>query len=126
MSRRRSAPGWCSAVLPAWSAKSDHDLKAPGFGYKAAADALIALLPPGAYDFEAKQSAVARYSRIGFEAAAVTAVMVLTAAVAERRQRVATLRFGHPFAVVAVTHGHGAWDGLPVFSAGITQPEEPE
>jgi hypothetical protein len=116
----------CTAVLPAWSAKSDHDLKSPGFGCKAAADALIALLPPGGYDFEAKQSAVARYSRIGFEAAAVTAVMVLTSAVAERRQRAATLRFGHPFAVVAVAQGHGAWDGLPVFSAWINQPEEPE
>jgi hypothetical protein len=116
----------CTAVLPAWSATSDHDLKPPGFGCKAAADALIALLPPGGYDFEAKQSAVARYSRIGFEAAAVTAVMVLTSAVAERRQRAATLRFGHPFAVVAVARGHGAWDGLPVFSAWINQPEEAE
>jgi hypothetical protein len=50
-------------------------------------------------------------------------------------RRVATLRFGHPFAVVAVTVDdvprrqdgpHTAWHGLPVFSAWITEPGEAE
>ncbi len=58
------------AVLPAWSAHSDHELDADALGFPAAAEALIALLPPGRYDFAAKQSALARYSRTGFEAAA--------------------------------------------------------
>ena len=39
--------------------------------------------------------------------------------------RTAMLRFGHPYAVVAVAQGGGPWDGVPVFSAWITDPEEP-
>jgi hypothetical protein len=44
--------------------------------------------------------------------------------------RTAELRFGHPYAVVAVTTddnwsaGRRPWEGLPVFSAWITQPED--
>ena len=49
--------------------------------------------------------------------------------------RIATLRFGHPFAVVAVAadDGHpgddatarpGPWHGMPVFSAWVTSPED--
>ena len=49
--------------------------------------------------------------------------------------RTAELRFGHPFAVVAVATspqwpgkrhvpGRRLWRGLPVFSGWITQPEE--
>ena len=38
------------------------------------------------------------------------------------------LRFGHPYAVVAVTTdptgGAGPWHGLPVFSAWVSEPEE--
>jgi hypothetical protein len=51
------------------------------------------------------------------------------------RLRTAELRFGHPFAVVAVTAGHShrpwpvtarrsPWQGVPVFSAWVTQPED--
>jgi hypothetical protein len=51
--------------------------------------------------------------------------------------RTAELRFGHPFAVVAVTADHdhrswrdaprlSPWEGLPVFSAWIAQPEDTE
>ena len=75
--------------------------------------------------------AAARYSRTGFEAAAVT--YAYAAAAPSHRPgllRTAELRFGHPFAVVAVTaqppSAYGAvtpWQGLPVFSAWITQPE---
>jgi hypothetical protein len=51
-------------------------------------------------------------------------------------RREATLRFGHPHAVVAVTHDErrgpsstrvpSPWHGLPVFSAWVTQPAEAE
>ncbi len=128
----------CTAVLPAWSASSDHDLKmleAPGF--PPAAMALIRLLspPPGGYRWEARQSAMARYTRVGFEAAAVTALAVLLSARGRRERlvRTAELRFGHPFAVVACTVDDPAdwqtkpyhhWHGLPVFSAWVTEPEE--
>ena len=114
------------AVLPAWSAQSDHALERAEFGFAAAADALIALLPPAPYQFEAKQSAVARYSRTGFEAAAVTAIGFTSSLRREPRgvRRTAVLRFGHPFAVVAVAEGGGPWHGVPVFSAWITEPDE--
>ena len=43
--------------------------------------------------------------------------------------RTVVLRFGHPYAVVAVaTAPDGtdhAWDGIPAFSAWVAQPEEP-
>jgi hypothetical protein len=117
-----------TAVLPAWSAQSDHALDDSELGFAAAADALIALLPPDEYEFAARQSAVARYSRTGFEAAAVTALGMRTTAM--RRpggvRRTATLRFGHPYAVVAVAQGGGPWHGVPVFSAWVTSPEEAE
>jgi hypothetical protein len=115
-----------TAVLPAWSARSTHELTAPEFGFAAAADVLIALLPPDDYRFEARQSAVARYSRTGFEAAAVTAIGIRATAMLVPRgiRRTAILRFGHPYAVVAVAQGGGPWHGVPVFSAWVTDPED--
>lgn len=122
----------CTAVLPAWSARSEHDLSDPALGFAAAAQALA----PGD-PFEARQAVMARYGREGFEAAAVSAVGALLSMTVPRRGliRAAELRFGHPFAVVAVTAdepgrgrppggAHGPWHGLPVFSAWMTQPED--
>jgi hypothetical protein len=111
-----------TAVLPTWSARSEHDLMRPELGFPAAAQALIELLHGGAAD--AKQSALARYTRTGFEAAAVTGMAVMSALITEGRKRTATLRFGHAYAVVARAIG-GEWDGVPVFSAWVTDPEEP-
>ena len=119
------------AVLPAWSARSDHDLAAAGLGFGAAAHALSDSNDP----WEAKQAVQATYSRTGFEAAAVTAVGVsLSAMPLLRPHRVAELRFGHPYAVVALTTDAGdstqsaaqpsPWHGLPVFSAWVAQPAE--
>ncbi len=79
---------------------------------------------------EAAQSAVARYTRRGFEAAAITHYGI---AASGRRPkpaglyRSATLRFAHPHAVVAATQGHepdSPWNGLPVFAAWITDPDD--
>lgn len=128
----------CSALLPAWSARSDHDLRhEEALGFPAAAAALIRLLPPPpeGYRWDARQSAMAHYSRVGFEAAAVTALGVFVSAPMRRDGlvRTAELRFGHPFAVVACTVEDRAagpadapetWHGLPVFSAWITEPED--
>ena len=126
----------CTAVLPAWSADSSYDLSQPGLGYDTAAAALAGLLGLTAYRCEARQACVARYSRTGFEAAAVTAmaVMMSTHLRPPGVLRMAELRFGHPFAVVAVAadedHDHkrntGAspWHGMPVFSAWVSRPEE--
>ncbi len=130
----------CTAVLPAWSARSEHDLSHPDLGFAAVAQALSRGDP-----WEARQAAVAAYSRVGFEAAAVSAVAVFASMRVPRRGllRTAELRFGHPFAVVAVTvpgltgpgltgpgrsrrgdQAGSAWDGLPVFSAWVAQPED--
>ena len=65
--------------------------------------------------------------RVGFEAAAVTGLAVAMAMRVPRTGliRTAELRFGHPFAVVAVPAGDpGPWRGLPVFSAWVAQPED--
>jgi hypothetical protein len=111
----------CSAVLPAWSASSDHDLTDPALGFAAARRALV----PGSDPWEARQAAMARYSRTGFEAAAVTGMAVRLAARIPARHRRAELRFGHPYAVVAlVQDATSAWHGLPVFSAWVAEPEE--
>lgn len=127
----------CTAVLPAWSAQSTHDLSADRrLGFTAAAATLAALAGLGSFACQASQAAVARYGRSGFEATALTAVAAGRGLPRTRpgQIRTAELRFGHPFAVVAVTTspqrpgqhapGHRLWHGLPVFSAWITQPED--
>lgn len=125
----------CTAVLPAWSAESQHALTDPDLGFAAAAQALV----PEHDRYDAVQSAMARYSRTGFEAAAVTALAVAAAARISSRRRAAELRFGHPYAVVAFATDppeaartpppptgakHGPWHGLPVFSAWVARPED--
>jgi Serpin (serine protease inhibitor) len=124
----------CTAVLPAWTARSEYDLSDPELGFGAAARALA----PGD-PWLARQAAMASYTRTGFEAAAVTALAVASAMRVPRTGlvRTAELRFGHPYAVVAVTAdqpGAGRpggpapspWFGLPVFSAWVAQPEDAE
>ncbi len=123
----------CTAVLPAWSAHSAHQLTDPRLGFAAVRHALDPVDP-----WQARQAAMARYTRTGFEAAAVTALAVAASAVKRTPgiRRTAELRFGHPFAVVAVTTGNPAlpsrhrpeppdpWHGLPVFSAWVASPED--
>jgi hypothetical protein len=121
-------------VLPAWSARSEHDLDHAHLGMPAAAHALAQLLGLGEFQYEAKQSAAATYSRTGFEAAAVTGLDVALSA-APRSQsglrRTAELRYVHPYAVVAtaehwVYREDAAWRGIPVFSAWVAEADESE
>lgn len=124
----------CTAVLPAWSAHSQLDLDDSSLGFGAAAHALA-----GPAQWRAAQSAMARYTRVGFEAGAVTAMAVFLSARPSQRHRVADLRFAHPYAVVAVAvdpalsdrrRGRrtatpdSPWHGVPVFSAWVARPEE--
>jgi hypothetical protein len=80
---------------------------------------------------------MARSTRIGFEAGAVTALAVAMSADAQRPgvRRTAELRFGHPFAVVAVAADNAKpqdshpvprspWHGLPVFPAWVAEPQD--
>jgi hypothetical protein len=117
----------CTAVLPAWSAESDHDLSHPDFGFVAAAEHLARALGRPDLEFLARQAAVARYTRVGFEAAAVTAIMTLLSATIRREGllRTAELRFAHPYAVVAVADdpSGGPWQRVPVFSGWVAEPD---
>jgi hypothetical protein len=117
-----------TSILPAWSAESDHDLSHPDFGFAAAAARLGEALGRPDLSFVARQSALARYSRLGFEAAAVTAMMTLAGAIVAREgvRRTAELRFAHPYAVVAVAEdpSGGPWAKVPAFSAWVAEPED--
>jgi hypothetical protein len=126
----------CVAVLPAWSATDDYELSDDRLGFAAAARAL-----GGQDPWQARQAATARYSRTGFEAAAVSAMAIRLAMLARGGVlRTVELRFGHPYAVVAVTTDDdapgaggtaqpaqsvspGPWHGVPVFSAWVAQPQ---
>jgi hypothetical protein len=111
----------CTAVLPAWSARSALDLSEPGLGFDAVKNALF----PDPGPWQARQAAMARYTRTGFEAAAATMFAVASSARLPGRRRVADLRFGHPYAVVAVAvDGPRLWQGMPVFSAWVSDPED--
>lgn len=121
------------AVLPAWSARDDHDLTVDALGFPAATRAIAALLGMGGLEFEARQSTVARYGRYGFEAAAVTGFATVTSVPPPGVVRIAELRFGRPYAVLAVAIDRrwedgetirGAWDGVPVFSGWVSEPSD--
>ncbi|PWR04924.1 hypothetical protein DKT68_29720 [Micromonospora acroterricola] len=119
-----------TALLPCWSARSEHDLGAPALGFPAASATLATALALPVQDFEARQAAMARFGRYGFEAAAVTGMFELTSMPPEGLARTAELRFGNPYAVVAVTTDKradgatGPWHGVPVFSGWVAEPEE--
>lgn len=121
-------------VLPAWSALSQHDLSLPGLGFDEAADVLRRSFDLSGGPFAARQAAVARYSRTGFEAAAVTGLGFAVSRPMRRsgQRRTAEIRFVHPYAVVAVatnprdasgTLKSSPWTGLPVFSAWVGKAE---
>ena len=124
------------AVLPAWSAESELDLGDESLGFSAAARVLAGAFDRPDWRFEARQTAVARYSALGFEAAAVTGLLLAMSAPVRRLgvRREATVRFARPYAVVAVAcegvPGRPAgptpnpWYGLPVFSAWVSSPSD--
>lgn len=81
-------------------------------------------------EFEARQSAVASYTREGFKAAAVTAVGMRAGSVPRFHEVVVKrieIRFNRPFAVLACADrnvGPETWRGVPVFSAWVTEPQD--
>ncbi len=107
----------------------------PGLAFPAAGAALGELVAMPDLEIVAAQTAMARYHRVGFEAAAVTAMAARTSVAIpeEGPLRVARLRYAHPYAVVALARPTGPrrgerdpWDGIPVFSAWVAEPEEPQ
>jgi hypothetical protein len=125
------APETYRAFLPAWRATVAHDLLAadPSLGFRAACSVLGSFSNAPDHELAAKQVASAAYDQHGFEAAALTAIALSLSArtPTATMQRQATLRFGHPYAVVAVAtdQRRGPWEGMPVFSAWVTNPTEP-
>jgi hypothetical protein len=127
-----------TAVLPAWSAETTVDLDHEDLGLPTAARVIKKALRLPELTYEGKQAAIARYGAVGFEAAAVSALALMSSAPLLRPgyRREATLRFGHPFAVVAVASDDrgvpprdrvsSPWNGLPVFSAWVSEPAEAE
>lgn len=134
------------AALPAWSVRGDLELLASArFGTRPALETLRRLIGPRTDDVcDAAQTAVASFTRYGFEAAAVTAMAVRASAarlpIQRTLQRSAVLRFDHPYAAVAIA-GRAAWSGrdvgasagpasgfagLPLFSVWVDEPLEPE
>jgi hypothetical protein len=128
-------------VLPAWHATTELDLTShPELGFGAAARALSEPATGStAPVVDARQVAVARYGRYGFDAAAVAGGIVIGGPLPSGPARLATLRFGHPYAVVAavdvVDDGEFPgwnrrwppvpWRGMPLFSAWVAEPGEP-
>jgi hypothetical protein len=124
------------SALPAWAANTRVDLRdASNLGFPLAARMLAEALGVSNWYYEASQTAMARYSAVGFEAAAVTALMLSTSAHSTRPgwKRTARLRFVHPYAVIAAAcddpyRRTGAptatWRGLPVFSAWVSEPRD--
>ncbi len=129
-------------VLPTWTASNSLDLVSADIGFQEAASGFATLSSDQAIaSVFAQQVAFASYRRTGFEAAALGTALTLGALGwnAGARRRVATLRFGHPYAVIATTNetqlplgrhsdrfGPDAWFGLPVYCAWITDPDEPD
>ncbi len=122
------------ASLPAWRVEGELDLLlSDRFGSQPALETMRRQIGPRADDeFGARQAAVASFTRFGFEAAAVTAFAIATSAHMPPPHsgllRTATLRFDHPYAVVAVAGDPQracSWSGLPLFTAWVDSPEEP-
>ena len=129
-------------VLPAWTARSDHDLASPtvDVGFGLAGSALDPMVGPGPGGVAASQAAYAAFTRTRFEAAAVTSLIrTVSARMPQARPRRAEVRFAHPYAVVAAVADPGpyqvdpdaaappdAWRGVPVFSAWVATPSEPD
>jgi hypothetical protein len=133
-----------SATLVDWSIESELDLqRSQRFGVAPALGALLGLIGPDQTgdEFDALQSAVASYTSKGFEAAAITALGIRTVAAIrgpgeKGLRRTARLFFDHPYAAIALAGrpsdftrrraGHTELFGLPLFSAWVSEPREPE
>ena len=129
------------AFLPAWSASSRHELADTDVdvGFSEGLATLRSMCSPERSETaDAVQIARAAFGVHGFEAAAVTAMLVRAAAplpAADELARTATIRFDRPYAVVAVAvdrdrrftrrpRGRSPWNGVPVFSAWVAEPTE--
>jgi Serpin (serine protease inhibitor) len=107
--------------LPAWEADSTHDLTEPILGYQNVTEVFALGMPPELL-LEAcvAQSAAARYGKVGFEAAAVTAYALMVRSAMPQLGQVLdiNLSFNKPHAAICTVAG------IPVFSAYIRKATE--
>ena len=122
---------YLDTTLPAWSAETELNLRGAAVGFEQVANAMQGPLGLDTVEFDARQVSKARYTARGFYAASITSIAFGSARLPRLRRgvrRTARLRFGHSYAVVAVSQApHGGislWNQLPVFSAWITEPED--
>jgi serine protease inhibitor len=117
--RKGTSPTLIHVTTPAWEASSKHDLldnSASGFQELATAFMEDA---QGNFNTDAKQVAVAKFDKEGFEAAALTTMIVgRCAAPILMEQTVYELNFTKPFAYVSFT------GKLPVFSGYVQVAKE--
>ena len=142
--------GWCEedieyTVLPAWTCEGELDLRAsPLFGAGSALAVLLGLIGSSLEGdvTEAKQSAIARFTPKGFDAAGASSLGIVLGETSNQPPthsglgRRANLYFDHPYAAVALAGtssdfsrgrtGHTDSFCLPLFDAWIETPTEPE
>jgi len=126
-----------TSYIPSWDAKSEMNLTDSN-GFEHVGQAFIKNTDVGG-EVSVAQSAVASYTRTGFEAAAVTAMMFRAAGMprfGEVDFRHADVLFNHPYAVIAAysrtsyydeekpTPEDYIWNGLPIFTAWIKKASE--
>ena len=106
--------------LPRWSASVDSDLTAAP-GVAELVSSLSGAVPAPAGPAECVQAATAAYDENGFQAAAVTALLMAAGVpqFVERTVHRVDVTFDRPHAVVAVARG-GAWEGVPLFRCWVT------
>lgn len=109
------------ANVPAWDASSEHALmESAELGYQHLAEAFREG-SDGSFSVEAKQVAVAKFDKDGFEAAALTTMMMSRSAMPRIvTQTVYELNFTKPFVFVSFS------DNLPMFSGYICKAKEGE
>lgn len=119
--------------LPAWEAESSWDLMTDAdLGFVDAAQRIAALLVhPG--PAQAAQRARARFDRLGFTAAAVTALAVMRSAPPHDGEptpgvlRRVRADFAEPFAAFALVDEPGSpWHQVMAFAAWIQEPADPQ
>lgn len=127
-------------TLPAWEAESNLNLNAENLGLNAAARNLAQSI--NADELAFIQVAKAKFDTNGFEAAAVTAMLMGSVSIPQRvtkKVHSVTIDFNKPYAVIAIaTHikryrsdvttfePQAEWRGIPLFSAFVTEAKEPE
>lgn len=117
--RRGSTPTVIEATVPAWDAESSHGLlekKSMGYHelFRAFSEGSV-----GGFAADAKQVAVAKFDKEGFEAAALTAMVMARSAMPSMvTQTIYELNFTKPFVFVSYIQD------LPIFSGYICKAKE--